>query len=435
VHDTVSGSKELGGFSVSPLRLGLFAFFAIPALLAQTANSHSWDGLTLLQRTGQHYASAGTWYIEATEERTSGNEYGGGWSKVVIVGAVSGDQYHFEGHSQTGSALHISDGKTAWDFHMEEHAYTQERAPVNGYQPLQTIFPNEQDAQRAVDLRKEFVDFYKHYESATRLPDEVIFQNGIEIPCYVVRVSASQRKGPKVEGVSTDETLWIDKATWAVRKTASHENSFIYAGGAHIPIVTDAVTTYSTTELDSSIPQALFRFEPPADAKLVRNFSNGFGSDLTGESAPDVTLVSADGKRMPLSSFRGKPVLLDFWATWCGPCVASMPKLAQLDKEAAPLGLVLISVDEDEDAKTATDFLVKHKFAWPNTHDDGKIGGAFKKDAIPMIVLINAQGKIVFDKTGDDGDVGAREALASLGPEYASLAPVQKQQPCQTPPK
>jgi thiol-disulfide isomerase/thioredoxin len=419
---------------MSPVGLGLLVFLAIPAVPAQTANTPSSDGLTILQQTGQHYASAGSWHIEATEERTSGNEYARGWSKTLMIGAVSGNEYHFEGHSETGSALHISDGKMAWDFHLEEHAYTQEPAPANGYQRLQSFSPNEQDAQRAVVLRKEFADFYKHYESATRLPDDVIFQNGIEVPCYIVHVSASQRKGPKIEGVSSDETLWIDKATWTVRKTVSHENSFIYSGSAHIPIVADAVTTYSIAKLDSSIPEGLFRFEPPTDAKLARSFSNGF-ADLTGEPAPDVILVSTDGKRVPLSSFRGKPVLLDFWATWCGPCVASMPKLAQLDEEAAPKGLVLISVDEDEDAETATDFLAKHKFTWLNAHDDGKIGGAFKKDAIPMIVLIDGQGKVVFDKTGDDEDVGVRLALASLGPEYASLAPVQQQQPCQTPPK
>ncbi|QNI33597.1 TlpA family protein disulfide reductase [Alloacidobacterium dinghuense] len=170
----------------------------------------------------------------------------------------------------------------------------------------------------------------------------------------------------------------------------------------------------------------------PPDAKLIAKFSdNPFGPDMTGETAPDVQLVAADGKRTPLSSYRGKPVLLDFWATWCTPCVVSMPKLADLNHDAASKGLVLLSVDEDEEEKTATDFLAKHQYTWPNTHDDGKIGDAFKKLGIPLVVLIDAQGKIVFYKSGED-DAGLRKVLAGLSPQFASLASTQKPQPCET---
>ena len=349
-----------------------------------------------------------------------------------MIGAVSGNQYHFEGHSEGGSALHISDGETAWDLRPEEHAYTQGPAPAKGYQHLKMWQMNEGGAQNAVDLRKDFSDFAKHYESATRLPDEVIFAGGIEIPCYVVKVNTSQRKGPKTEGLSLYETLWIDKTTWTVRKTVTHADSFMSFGGARIPIETDTVTNFEIAKLNSSVPDSLFHFEPPADAKAVVKLSEGFGGpDLTGEAAPDAQLVGANGNLVPLSSYRGKPVLLDFWATWCAPCVASLPKLAELNREAAPVGLVMLSVDEDEDAKTATDFLTKNQYTWPNTQDDGKIGDAFKKMGIPLLVLIDAQGKIVFYEAGED-DTGLRKALAGLGPEYASLATAQKPQPCET---
>ncbi len=415
-----------------PARLVVLAFLIPPALLAQTTDAQSPDGLTVLRQMSEHYAGDGPWYIEAIEERTSQTEYSRQWTKTVKIGAVSGNQYHFEGHSETGSALHISDGKTAWDLHPEEHAYTQGPAPATKYQQPKMWQMNEGDSQQAVSLRKEFADFAKHYESATRLPDEVIFDGGIEATCYVVKVDAAQRKGPKTEGLSVDETLWIDKAAWTVRKTVTHANTFMYIGSAHIPMVQDTVTNYETAALNSSPPDALFHFEPPADAKLVSKFSNGpFETDLTGETAPDVQLVDANGKRVPLSAYRGKPVLLDFWATWCAPCVASMPKLAELNRDAAPKGLVMLSVDEDEDAKTATDFLAKNQYNWPNTQDDGKVGEAFKKAGIPLVVLIDAQGKIAFYEAGED-DAGLRKALAGLGPEYASLAAPQKPQPCET---
>lgn len=412
-------------------RLALCALLIATPLLAQSSSSAQ-DGLTILQQMSEHYAAAGSWYITASEEETSQNEYSRGWTKTVMIGAVSGNKYHYEGHSQFGSALHISNGKTAWDVRPEERAYTQETAPADGYQHPKGWMTNEMSAQRAVDLKKQFADFAKHYNSATRLPDEVLVQNGIKVPCYVVKVSTAQRKGSNPPGYSLDETLWIDKAAWTVRKKVGHSNTFLYSGTARIPLVQDTVTTYETVELNSPAPDALFHFDPPTDAKLVAKFDDSmFGPDMTGDTAPDVQLVGVDGRKVALSSYRGKPVLLDFWATWCKPCMATIPKLAEIDRDAAPKGLVTLSVDEDEDEKTATDFLTEHKYTWPNTHDDGKIGDAFKKLGIPLFVLIDAQGKIVFYKMADN-DTELRKAVAGLGTQFASLAPVQKPQPCET---
>ena len=415
-----------------PARLAVLTFLIGPALLAQTTDAQSPDGLTILKQMSEHYAGDSPWYIEAIEERTSQTEYSRQWTKAVKIGAVSGNQYHFEGHSETGSALHISDGKTAWDLHPEEHAYMQGPAPAKGYQQPKMWQMNEGDSQNAVRLRKDLADFARHYESATRLPDEVTLLGGAEISCYVVRVDTAQRKGPKTTDFSREESLWIDKAKLTVRKTVSSEHSFLSVGSTRIPMTAETVTNYEVAELNSSPPSALFHFEPPADARLVSRFNDSaFGPDLTGDAAPDVQLVGADGRSVPLSSYRGKPVLLDLWATWCPPCIESLPKLAELNRQAAPLGLVMLSVDEDEEAKDATGFLAKNHYTWPNTHDDGKVGDAFKKVGIPLIVLIDGKGKIAFYKAGDD-DAGLRKALAELGPEFASLAAPQKPPPCET---
>ncbi len=409
-----------------PARLAVLTLLIAPALLAQTTDPQSPDGLTILKQMSERYARDGSWYIEAVEEQTSETEYSRQWTKTVMIGAVSGNQYHFEGHSQLGSALHISDGKTAWDLHPEEHAYTQELAHTKGYEPPKIWDMLEQGAQIAVGLRKDFADFARHHESATRRPDEVIFVGGIEIPCYVVEVSTNRGD------YSADEFLWIAKADWNVRKKVTHQNSVMYSGNAHIPMVSTIVTNYERTELNSTVPAALFRFDPPADAQLRSKFVTGaFGPDLTGESAPDVQLIDAGGKTVSLSSYRGKPVLLDFWATWCAPCVASLPRLAQLEREAAPRGLTILSIDEDENPKIAAEFLAKSGYTWPNTHDDGKIGATFSKAGIPLIVLIDPQGKVTFYKAGED-DAALRSALTRLGPEYASLAAPQKPPPCET---
>jgi thiol-disulfide isomerase/thioredoxin len=414
-----------------PTRLASFTLLAVSAVSAQSADTPAPDGLAILQQMSEHYAKAGSWYIVATEERTEQTEYSNRWTKTVMVAASSGNRYHYEGHSEFGSALDICDGKTAWSLHPDEHAYTQEPAPATGYQSPKVIEMNEGAAWQAVNLSKQLAGFSKHYSSADRLPDAVLFQDGIAIPSYVVHVSAAQSKGPKSETYSLEATLWIDKTTWAVRKTVAHENTFLGLGGARIPLVQDTVTTYQTAQFNTAVPEAVFQFVPPQDAKLVAKFPDTPGANLTGETAPEVQLVAADGRKVPLSSYRGEPVLLDFWATWCAPCRASLPRLAKLQQEAAPKGLVMLSVDEDEEAKTANDFLAKNHYTWPNTQDDGKIGDAFNKGGIPLVVLIDAQGKIVLYQNGDYGnDDALRKALAGLGPQFAGLETAQ--QPCQT---
>ena len=74
---------------------------------------------------------------------------------------------------------------------------------------------------------------------------------------------------------------------------------------------------------------------------------------MTGDQAPSLKLKSTDGKVVALDSYRGKPVLLDLWATWCGPCVAALPQLAQIYQDAKDKGLVLLTVDQDEEPDTA----------------------------------------------------------------------------------
>ena len=115
---------------------------------------------------------------------------------------------------------------------------------------------------------------------------------------------------------------------------------------------------------------------------------------MTGDQVPSLKLKSADGKVVALDSFRGKPVLLDFWATWCGPCVAALPQLAQIYQEAKDKGLVLLTVDQDEEANTAAKFLAKKGYTWPNFHDgDGEIEKLVGSSGIPRTMLVDAQGK------------------------------------------
>jgi peroxiredoxin len=82
--------------------------------------------------------------------------------------------------------------------------------------------------------------------------------------------------------------------------------------------------------------------------KPVSLDQQGMQGDLRGKPAPDFELKTLDGKTVKLSDFRGKAVLVNFWATWCGPCKIEMPWLADLQTKYASRGLVILGVSVDE---------------------------------------------------------------------------------------
>ena len=77
-------------------------------------------------------------------------------------------------------------------------------------------------------------------------------------------------------------------------------------------------------------------------------FCLGAGTATAGEAAPDFTLRDIDGKEVQLSSFKGKVVMINFWATWCGPCKLEMPHLDKMDREFEDKGFEVISISTDD---------------------------------------------------------------------------------------
>lgn len=77
------------------------------------------------------------------------------------------------------------------------------------------------------------------------------------------------------------------------------------------------------------------------------------GAQLQGKAAPTFTLVSTDGKKVSLSDFKGKPVVVNFWASWCGPCKLEMPWFEEFRKKYADQGLVVLGLNQDDDMAPA----------------------------------------------------------------------------------
>ena len=130
----------------------------------------------------------------------------------------------------------------------------------------------------------------------------------------------------------------------------------------------------------------------------------GSQTDNTNElAAPDFTLFTQDGKQVALSDFRGQPVLLNFWATWCAPCRYEMPLFQEIfkDNKWIEKGLVILAVNLQESADNVRLFIAQYGFSYTVLLDStGEVGNRYNVMAIPATLFIDKDGIINYAVMG-----------------------------------
>jgi thiol-disulfide isomerase/thioredoxin len=111
--------------------------------------------------------------------------------------------------------------------------------------------------------------------------------------------------------------------------------------------------------------------------------------------APDFTLKTLDGQEMTLSKLKGKVVLLDFWATWCGPCREAIPHLINLQKTYQEKGFEVIGVNVDKgDVETVRRFVKSMEIPYTITLPSEEVSRKYGVTALPTTIIIDKEGKI-----------------------------------------
>jgi thiol-disulfide isomerase/thioredoxin len=165
---------------------------------------------------------------------------------------------------------------------------------------------------------------------------------------------------------------------------------------------------------------ALFKLpEGSQEVKVLSKWTiSRIRKELIARPAPELAVTAMDGAPLTLSSLKGKTVLLDFWATWCGPCRVDAPALDKLYRKYGSKDLEIIGISVSEDRGIVEKYLKEHPHNFPIVlSTENELPRAFQVSAFPTYILIDPDGKVSSAAQGDQGFGELRKLLKQAGLE------------------
>jgi len=269
--------------------------------------------------------------------------------------------------------------------------------------------------------------------------DEAIAEMRKTVEASMKQMLEEQAKGEKPEGEASEETEGDPQPAEGESPKVTEE---FLKGMMEQMVESFSQMEMSVTErikevkVNAGVPNGIFRFRLRPTERLVKKLDEvpmpeeEFEApaleepaevDLTGKEAPDFTVTDLTGAALTLSQLRGSPVLLDFSASWCGPCRMELPHLQDLYEEYGPRGLQVIGLWSDATKEDAQKWLEEEKVtfrvAWlnPEAPESQTISEGYSVSSIPRVLLIDGDGIVRADLTGYREKAELVEALKRVG--------------------
>ncbi len=290
----------------------------------------------------------------------------------------------------------ISDGSTVFSFVPPLNAYLKRPAPEN----LEEMVTKYLATQAAVidDSRFAFFPLMEDpYAASIRGASRVTYlgQETLDgVACDRIRFAK----------LPSNVDVWFEAGERPFPRQFVPDTSMMakrLAVGMKMPdLELSATVRLDDWGLDTDLSEELFRFTPPADAVEKGSFKEMSQphqpTELIGKAAPTFKSPLHSGGEFNLEDHKGKNVVvLDFWATWCGPCVMGLPLIAEVAKEYKDKGVVFVAVNQGDSTETIGAFLEKRPVDMPIALDEaGRAGMQYYVSGIPQSVIIGKDGNV-----------------------------------------
>ena len=241
-----------------------------------------------------------------------------------------------------------------------------------------------------------YVKLWQFERQASFKGDQAVEFQGRKTPCYRVVFHLK----------NLSDELWIDQSSYLVLRERTVQT---IADSERRSLVTD---TLRIREIGTNAthPARFFTFTPPEGSRCVAALNlPGIREGFTGASAANFALKDIEGRQVRLSDFKGKTVVLTFWATWCPPCKEELPALQKIFEERKDVAVLAV---DDEDKATVRDFLKDKQYSFTVLLDRKRtLLKRFGVHFVPTVFVINDQGLIIREIVGWKGP---EELLAAL---------------------
>ena len=388
-------------------RIIVFLLVAASALAAASDASKTIQAIAEKCLAAHEYSFEGELFLVG--QSAGGPVKGLSHAKVKLASASGGKFYLRIEPEGKDSYVLVSDGQKSWAWVPRLKQYTEDEAAAR---------EDEGDAEEGSDTERDLAETFARTVMPALARLNVNVKGADFGPETPVKFGNRKEKWPVLRVMSrpaeeqsqTLTQLAIDPGTLDIGRMIY--STVLRGDNAKIQMTID----FSAFQI-GPVAESIFEFDPPKGAKLVDAvpIPGQTGSFLLNQPAPDFELKTLEGEKVHLADLRGRPVLLSFWASWCGPCRSELPTLSKLSEEYKEKGLVILGVN-DEGKAAARKYADHAELAFRTLDDSGsKAHRLYRVHAIPTLFLIDKDGKIVLFLKGGRDAARLRASLTGAG--------------------
>jgi TonB family protein len=375
------------------------------------------DAKAILGQVGEAYRNLRRYHFEGryTQEQiieSMGLRDESKREELFVSAAIMPGYSRIESKNTHFSVTSVSDGKTKWVYASGANEYTRTEEGVRlgtGRLPTEA----ESHLARARNIVAGFSRIDYRLREAKFIGEEKLETGGWQVICLVIEAEYMPASATNQSSAWTRK-FWIDKSRNIVLREIQHTRT---KGPWGRTINTKMTCNFTFTNLDNQVTEALFAFVPPEGAKEVAELRSSSRpaappissprpaapspSRFVGKDAVAFALKDLNGNPVDLQSLKGKVALLNFWASWCGPCLAEMPHIEKLHKDFKDKGLVVLGINYDEEIEVASAFVKNKGYTFTILPDEGKeVSMKYGVYSIPQVFIIDRDGKIKWHARG-----------------------------------